>query len=451
MRRVRNVGGVGPGFTADQNRNNSEEFGEDLRLLYVALTRAQAQVTAWWAPSPKNTPCAPLHRLLFTDDPAVDVAERVSVPGASKAFARASVRAVPGCLSVAVVPDGPAATWRRPGTAVTDLAAAALHRTLDTSWRRTSYSALTAGVHDATPVIGSEPEVADKDDEPVTPVEAGTAPQLREVPSPMAALPGGASFGTLVHAVLERVDTSSDLAGEVRGHVFAQHARLGPADVDPVQLTEALLPPLRTPLGVLVGGRSLADIAPADRLAELDFELPLRGGDRPNGTSALHELSGSLRRHLPPTDPLRAYADLLDDPALGDASLRGYLNGSIDAVLRADGRFVVVDYKTNRLGVPDEPLTAWDYRTAAMAEAMLLAHYPLQALLYQVALHRYLRWRLPSYDPGEHLGGVLYLFLRGMCGPGVAFADDSVPGVFAWQPPPALVVEVSDLLAVGAR
>ena len=52
-----------------------------------------------------------------------------------------------------------------------------------------------------------------------------------------------------------------------------------------------------------------------------------------------------------------------------------------------------------------------------MAEAMLHAHYPLQALLYGVALHRYLRWRQPGYDPERHLGGVLYLFVRGMCGP----------------------------------
>jgi exodeoxyribonuclease V beta subunit len=80
---------------------------------------------------------------------------------------------------------------------------------------------------------------------------------------------------------------------------------------------------------------------------------------------------------------------------------------------------------------------------------MLDAHYPLQALLYDVALHRFLRWRLPGYDPAEHLGGVLYLFLRGMCGPGVVAADGSVPGVFAWQPPASLVVALSDLLARG--
>jgi exodeoxyribonuclease V beta subunit len=84
-----------------------------------------------------------------------------------------------------------------------------------------------------------------------------------------------------------------------------------------------------------------------------------------------------------------------------------------------------------------------------MAEAMLQAHYPLQALLYEVALHRYLRWRLPHYDPERHLGGVLYLFLRGMCGPGVRFSDGTVPGVFAWRPPASLIVASSELLAVG--
>jgi exodeoxyribonuclease V beta subunit len=82
-----------------------------------------------------------------------------------------------------------------------------------------------------------------------------------------------------------------------------------------------------------------------------------------------------------------------------------------------------------------------------MEQAMVEAHYPLQALLYDVALHRYLRWRHPGYDPAVQLGGVSYLFLRGMCGPGVRCADDSVPGVFSWRPPTGLVTGISDLLA----
>jgi exodeoxyribonuclease V beta subunit len=76
-------------------------------------------------------------------------------------------------------------------------------------------------------------------------------------------------------------------------------------------------------------------------------------------------------------------------------------------------------------------------------------HYPLQALIYAVALHRLLRWRLPDYDPARHLGGVAYLFLRGMTGPQVPRVAGQPCGVFAWQPPAALVTDLSDLLDGG--
>jgi exodeoxyribonuclease V beta subunit len=451
-RRVRNVGGSGsPNFRADQARHKTEEFGEDLRLLYVALTRAQAQVTAWWAPSSRNTQCAPLHRLLFSAEPAREIPERAPVPNGATALRHAAELELAGCLAVEAVPEPTHAAWTRPAAAAASLSAAELDRTLDTSWRRTSYSALTAGVHDAAPSIGSEPEMPEKDDEPPTTVATAAAKELHDVVSPMAALPGGTAFGTLVHAVLERVDTTAaDLPVEVEAHVRAQLNRVGPAELDAAQLSAALLPALETPLGPIAAGRALRDIAAADRLAELDFELPLRGGDRPNGTSRLTELADLLTAHLRADDPLAGYAEQLRDPVLGDVVLKGYLAGSIDAVVRVGDRYVVIDYKTNRLGVPDAPLTAWDYRAAAMAEAMLQAHYPLQALLYDVALHRFLRWRLADYEPARHLGGVLYLFLRGMCGPGRTFADGTVPGVFAWQPPVALVTAASDLLAVGA-
>ena len=68
-----------------------------------------------------------------------------------------------------------------------------------------------------------------------------------------------------------------------------------------------------------------------------------------------------------------------------------------------------------------------------MAAAMLRAHYPLQALLYSVALHRFLRWRQPGYDPERHLGGVLYLFVRGMAGPDTPRSTGVPCGVFSWR------------------
>ena len=123
----------------------------------------------------------------------------------------------------------------------------------------------------------------------------------------------------------------------------------------------------------------------------------------------------------PANDPVARYAAAVCCDPLLDAMLRGYLTGSLDLVLRLpDGRYVVADYKTNRLGAPGEALSAWHYRPEALQDEMVAAHYPLQALLYQVALHRYLRWRLPAYDPERNLGGVLYLFVRGMSAAGSA-------------------------------
>jgi len=202
-------------------------------------------------------------------------------------------------------------------------------------------------------------------------------------------------------------------------------------------------------MGPLADGAALRDLPRSDRLPELDFELPLAGGDEPSAVKVLLSDLVPLWREHCPSGLLSSYADALAD--LAPAPLRGYLSGSIDAVLRVgpvtDRRYLVVDYKTNRLGSREEALTAWHYRSSAMETAMVEAHYPLQALLYNVALHRYLRWRHPGYDPESQLGGVLYLFTRGMCGPSVVGADGSVPGVFSWRPPVGLVTATSDLLA----
>jgi exodeoxyribonuclease V beta subunit len=206
---------------------------------------------------------------------------------------------------------------------------------------------------------------------------------------------------------------------------------------------------IETPLGPVLGGAALRAVTPGDRLDELGFELPLAGGERPNGWLTVPRIAAVLREHSPAGDPFRAYADRLADPRLRQ-SVRGYLTGSLDLVVRLPGpagaggdRFAVLDYKTNWLGAPDEPLTAWHYRREALEAEMLRHHYALQALLYMVALHRFLRWRLPGYEPSRHLAGVAYLFVRGMVGePG--------SGVFDWAPPPGLVPALSDALSEGS-
>ncbi|GAA1614307.1 UvrD-helicase domain-containing protein [Actinoplanes couchii] len=434
--RVLDVGGPsGAGFRASERRHRDEEDGEDLRLLYVALTRAASRVVAWWAPT-ANTRASALHRFLF-GRPGAGENPLPEYPVPADDDALSHLRGLG--LEIERVEAAEPARWEAPVPARPELAVAHFRRRLDLDWRRTSYSRLTSGQHDH-PAVDSENPTAQLDDEAAVPVVADPGGPGSEVLSPMGELPAGAAFGTLLHSLLERCDfTAPDLTAEL----VACAAGLPLSGLDPRTLADALVPALRTPLGPLADGRSLTGFGRGDRLDELEFEFPLGGGDRAPDVpeQALESFSDCVARHLRPGDPLSGYVSRLRE--LGPLTLRGYLTGSIDAVLRLPGpRYVVVDYKSNRLGGFSAPLTAADYRPAAMSEAMIAAHYPLQALLYGVALHRYLRWRQPGYDPSTHFGGVLYLFLRGMCGP----ATPPGHGVFSWQPPHELITELSDLL-----
>ena len=456
--RTLDVSGSGPQWADHAARHRSEESGEELRELYVALTRAQSQVVAWWAPT-QNTPTGGLHRLLFGRQPGVaQVPDQQGLRDDD--YSLAVLRAIEALggpsVEMSVVSEVRPPAEPEPAVA---LAARSFDRTIDADWRRTSYSGLIRA-DDAGPGVTSEPEESPLEDEPqVLEDEAdgvlveATAGAAGSPVSPMADLPAGATFGSLVHAVLEHADPQ---AADLRAELVAQateQLRWWPVEATAEDVADALLPVQATPLGPLAPGLTLADLPLAGRLRELDFEIPLAGGDLRTAapTVRLREVARLWREHLPASDPLAAYAARLEQPTLGDQLLRGYLSGSIDVVLRVptpDGpRFVVADYKTNLLGEPGRPVTAADYGPVELAAAMLHSHYPLQALLYSVVVHRYLRWRLAAYDPERHLGGVLYLYLRGMCGPGSPVVDGHPSGVFSWSPPAALIVAVSDLLA----
>jgi exodeoxyribonuclease V beta subunit len=324
------------------------------------------------------------------------------------------------------------------------------HRQIDASWRRTSYSGLIRATEAAG--VSSEPEVIELDDEvgEITVTEPADS-AATAVPSPMADLPMGAKFGSLVHAVLETADPyAADLAAELETQT-REHSVWWPVDVSAEDLAAALVPMHDTPLGPLASGTTLRQIGLRDRLREMDFEFPLAGGDR-RGDGPRISLAGVgrlFREHMPAGDPLASYADRLSNGALAGQSLRGYLTGSLDVVLRVGEKYLVADYKTNWLGEPEKSLTSADYGQARMAEAMLHSDYPLQALLYCVVLHRFLRWRQPGYSPEQHLGGVLYLFMRGMCGAQTPIVDGHPAGVFSWRPPASLIVAMSDLLDAG--
>ncbi|MDV3135662.1 exodeoxyribonuclease V subunit beta [Mycobacterium sp. 29Ha] len=448
--RCLHVGGPdSPDFNAVAKQGREEDASDDSRLMYVAMTRAQAQVVTWWAPS-RDEPTGGLSRLLRGRSPGEpvipDIVSPVKVTD-DQAMARFKEwEAVNGPAIEESIPQ-PLPSPPSDDTPIT-LQARHFHRSIDTAWRRTSYSGLIR-TSESTPV-SSEPEVIELDDE-VAEIPLVTAAVGTDVPSPMADLPSGAKFGTLVHAVLETADPfAPDLAAELETQI-TEHAVWWPVDVAASDLAAAMLPMHDTPLGPLAAGRTLRQIGLHDRMREMDFEFPLAGGDLRGSApeirlAAVGELVG---QHLATDDPLAPYADRLRGAALGGQSLKGYLSGSVDVVLRIGERYIVVDYKTNWLGDQNQPLTAADYARPRLIEAMLHSDYPLQALLYNVVLHRFLRWRLPGYLPDTHLGGVMYLFLRGMCGPDTPVVDGHPAGVFSWQPPTSLITSMSDLLDAG--
>jgi exodeoxyribonuclease V beta subunit len=467
----------------------AERRAEDLRLLYVALTRARHRLVIWWG---RTQDCrhSPLGRLLIGRDHETGRVRDARGGEPTSKQVRAALDAIaaraPGLIDVEVATDrdrvgSQPAPHGSPRSAPL-LVAAPFTRDLDLRWGRGSYSSMTAALHDGrgeVDLVGSEPERRGLTDEPADALGldgdglsdarpgAGAGIRSRQLVlgtedtaglamvSPLAGLAGGPAVGTFVHRVLEVVDFAApDLTGALR-HAVHQCAQIdfAAAAADTGPLVEGLEAAITTPLDPLIAGTSLSDVPRRDRLDELTFELPVAGGDRPTGSVRTAHLAEVLGARLADDDRLHGYPRRLLDPLL-DTTLRGYLTGSLDLVFRrgtgdGDERWYVVDYKSNWLGTSAASLRLGDYAPSQLDDEMDRRHYPLQALIYLVALHRYLCWRRRGYQPDRHLGGVLYLFVRGMAGPDTPVVDGSRCGVWSWAPPPGLVPALSDLFGHG--
>jgi exodeoxyribonuclease V beta subunit len=442
-----------------------EQEAEERRLAYVAMTRARHHLRIWFAPGPFSAE-SPLGTLLARPTPAATTADAVravrSVPGVDQAHL--------GITEIDV--EAPVPTWSAPPGPAPATALATLGRGIDGGWRRTSYSRLVGSAHAAADVAGggvdevdtppsrspddvAADEAAATDDGVVRDVGGDPGPEDPElqVCVPLAAMRGGADVGTAVHAVLEHVDfAAADLpaamSAQLRRQVERHAVDLGDDDALDV-IADGLVSALRTPLRP--GGPALAAMTRSDRVDELAFEIPVVSHESRPDRVLLADVAGLLDTHLGDDDPLAGYADALRRD-LGAVEVRGYLAGYIDLLARVPGtdRFVVVDHKTNRMApAGTDEVTLGHFTAEAMAAEMIAHHYPLQALVYAVAVHRYLRWRLEGYDPDRHLDGIAYLFVRGMVGPDTPVRDGMVCGVFRWRPPTALLHALDRLLADG--
>ena len=266
---------------------------------------------------------------------------------------------------------------------------------------------------------------------------------------PLARVPKGTYIGTVIHEIFEHFDTAAPSIVNEMTRLVDKYAS-GPSLLSSRRdLIDGLVLAAQTPLGPLMGGASLATIPSRDRLPELSFEMGLAHLSK---DVRVKQIGDVLLEMLPSNDPLFHYAQLLSSEQF-NIPLAGLINGSIDAVLRvknADGveKLFITDYKSNRLDEEDDVQLIDAYHPSRLVHAMEHHHYPLQAILYGVAVHRFLRWKAPAVSSNDAIGGVAYFFLRGMVNDPTFVDDQGCPyGVFQWTAPTGLWSRLSNVLA----
>ena len=441
-------------------RADRERLGEDLRKLYVALTRARHATWLGIAPLPGMERSAigyllaggaalpadalrPALDALAAGHPAIAVA---TAPEADEARYRAE-SIVPQLSPEPPLPPGPPERWwiasysalRRAHQAVDDEAVIAYGADGATDAGGADGDAPGWSAPQPGPTDAAEDIYADSaSDAPAADAALALAQSLSlslagvAVPDAggLHGFPRGAGPGSFLHGLLEwlgrqgfaRVLADPALQADL-ADLVARRCNLSGWSHWTEPLRAWLLGWLAAPLDLHALGAALAPIAPA-ALGRVQIEMEFWFGIDRVDTRALdalvcrHTLGGMAR------------------PALLPQQVNGMLKGFIDLVFEHEGRYVVVDYKSNWLGPADA-----DYTAEALREAVLAHRYELQYVLYVFALHRLLSVRLPGYDYDLHVGGAACLFLRGHAAPG--------QGLHA-ERPPRVLIDALDALFQGA-
>jgi exodeoxyribonuclease V beta subunit len=389
-------------------RASDEIRAEEVRKFYVAVTRASALCVLPWGPVNLMQHSAAFHLLhvagrksaLDGDMAGCDAALRELC---ARADGAARVVPLPSGAHTRKMPRTDSDARNRGGDNAPPLQARIFTRDdLQREWQVWSFSRLVRG----------SPNQASADPRPGA-GDQDLAPQA----SPG---PGGAAFGTAVHAVFEQTDfaawrDAADIPTSEQPLIedALRHQALGD-NAGAVALTGACV---RDALNAtLPCGVRLCDVTPERRKAEIEFHLSLA----PARTAELFAL---LHRH--------GYQR--QRTGVAPEHLRGLLTGKIDLTFVHAGRFHLIDWKTNRCA---------PYDAAAMRAEIAAHDYDLQWLVYTLALHRWLGQQLPGYDYDTHVGDAYYLFVRGMHDGG---------GIHVDHPPRALVEALDALFDASGR
>ncbi|WP_136253949.1 exodeoxyribonuclease V subunit beta [Onishia niordana] len=413
-------------------RADHERLGEDLRKLYVALTRARHATWLGLAPLEAIERSAVGHLIAggeaLTPDNLRPALEALADEHDNDGAPRVTVQDAPEVDTTPVElasDDTPLGEARAPTRAIRE------------HWWIASYSALRTG---ATPDENNA-EASNETEPSPEPTTADEATAMEVIHEPFDAnaatvsegslhrFPRGPSAGTFLHGLLEWAGEEgfAKIAedAELRTDTLARRANRRGWEGQIAALEQWLPELLTTPLPVPDSGDGEA--------------APLRLDALNGATDYRVELEFWFAAHKVNTRKLDALVSAhtlggRPRPALEPDTLNGMLKGFIDLVVEHEGRFYVLDWKSNHLGADDAA-----YTEAAMFEAVLEKRYDVQYCLYLMALHRLLKARLPDYDIERHLGGALYVFLRGTRAPS--------RGVHAERPPSELILALDALFS----
>lgn len=441
----------------------NDVYYDSKRLLYVALTRAEHKVVLYWsATGPNNgkgninvalaktlAACANLPVIPIEAKPLTALMSTIA--GASK-----------GTITAKPLPISPADTlmWNKPDSVKQVKASTArFARTSDVctyGFARWSYSALSktlisdhqnndsdiSGATDESNIVPTLPPLVSN---------INIALDTAKSTMPLYDIAGSSTFGNTVHEIFDSINpASAKLDQDVHNEVEHRFTNSHSAE-QRIKITDGIIASIHAPLGGPFASNTLHTLGATHRLSELEFNFHLPQSDA--GSFSLSDIGSLMSQHGNLDPHLAAFAqDIASNPST--VTVAGYMNGFIDAVFRINTDtgspvYVVADYKTDRLynttNAQENPLIA--YHPDNLVTSMVNNRYILQALVYSVALHRYLRWRQPGYDPNIHLGGAAYLYIRGMTGHST---DEPTPrpyGVYHWRPATALVLALDALFA----
>ncbi len=439
---------------------NDERISEDMRLLYVALTRASHAL--WLGIGPLKSGNAKKPQIERSAMGYLLAGGDNTLTKSPEAVMEAYQNLASGCDDIRLLPQTPDVLDNRlqqPEKPSLSPARTPPRLNALTNWWIASYSAIEFG---HTPGGGSSGNIsselsADTLADPELAIEA-TASETRNEPRVRAPLPdevqpdtvmhqfpAGASWGTFLHSLLEWAaahryrDSKSGLIKGFKAAIADDEGRLEYLTrqcefreiehlAAPISLwlkAFLLMPWDSLPETAISSGFSLATLSTRSWAVELEFLLE-------SHSVSTQQLDQLVTRYTLDQQPR---------PAALPNQLNGMLKGFIDLVVEQDGRFYVVDWKSNKLGDDDSA-----YTHEAMSAAILKKRYDLQYSLYLLALHRQLKARLADYDYDQHIGGAVYVFLRGWQG--------ETSGLFFERPPKELIESMDQLfrgetLAIG--